>query len=384
MYTKIFLGLFITIVCMPLSASAALTITSATVNGGSSTLVLPGGDVLVSLTTNLTNNSKWKGTNWGITNTGTTPICFNTNNDKDRQSETDGLYTQTFTFTAPAVPGLYNLNLRADEQNNCGKAGSLFTLLNAVRVGTDTSAPVIAPHSDITVQGTASGATVTYTKPAATDDIDPSVAVTCSPASGSSFPVGNTTITCTAHDSAGNEANSVSFVITVLPPAPVPVVIASQDDESFKCEVEWRSCYTNGDSQFTIDIGKGSDLGTASILSVTIAKDETSPDVAHAWIATLECYTDAAHTSQCSDWIEPNSWNSSQTHLVTESATTTVDNKHWTAYFTDPLHESNFNGSHPVVFNPDYYYALVINDNGWPIKVYGTPEEPYWVLRGLQ
>jgi hypothetical protein len=54
---------------------------------------------------------------------------------------------------------------------------------------------------------------VTYTA-TATDLIDGTVAVSCSPPSGSVFPIGITTVHCTAVDSAGNSAAG-SFTVTV-------------------------------------------------------------------------------------------------------------------------------------------------------------------------
>jgi hypothetical protein len=51
----------------------------------------------------------------------------------------------------------------------------------------------------------ADGAKVTFDV-RATDDDPPNPKVTCSHASGSTFPIGETTVTCTATDRAGNEA----------------------------------------------------------------------------------------------------------------------------------------------------------------------------------
>jgi len=48
----------------------------------------------------------------------------------------------------------------------------------------------------------------------------PNVAVSCSPASGALFPVGSTTVTCTALD-ARQRADSCSFSVVVQPPAPI-------------------------------------------------------------------------------------------------------------------------------------------------------------------
>src|SRR6185312_14118846 len=52
------------------------------------------------------------------------------------------------------------------------------------------------------------GTPVTYTAPSATDAVDGTDAVTCAPASGSTLPLGHTTVTCSSADAAGNGATS--------------------------------------------------------------------------------------------------------------------------------------------------------------------------------
>jgi Ca2+-binding RTX toxin-like protein len=98
-----------------------------------------------------------------------------------------------------------------DEADNTATAS--FTVTVA-----DTTSPVISGvPADITVEATSSsGATVSYTPPTATDAVDGSVPVTCTPQSGSTFPIGTTTVTCTATDEAGNRATA-SFTVTVNP-----------------------------------------------------------------------------------------------------------------------------------------------------------------------
>ncbi|WP_298821575.1 HYR domain-containing protein, partial [uncultured Chloroflexus sp.] len=49
-----------------------------------------------------------------------------------------------------------------------------------------------------------------------------SVAVTCAPASGSVFPLGETTVSCVASDAAGNRASG-SFTVTITPAGAPPV-----------------------------------------------------------------------------------------------------------------------------------------------------------------
>ena len=68
---------------------------------------------------------------------------------------------------------------------------------------------------------TGTPAVIFYDLPSARDRADPDVSVTCSPASGSTFPAGPSTITCTATDRYGNSATSTSSVtVTLVTPTP--------------------------------------------------------------------------------------------------------------------------------------------------------------------
>jgi hypothetical protein len=79
----------------------------------------------------------------------------------------------------------------------------------------DTTPPSIAAHDNVVATATSgSGAIVTYTLPTATDLVDGNVAVACLPASGAQFPLGATTVNCSATDAAGNTGTS-SFTVTV-------------------------------------------------------------------------------------------------------------------------------------------------------------------------
>src|SRR5207247_6315925 len=66
----------------------------------------------------------------------------------------------------------------------------------------DTTGPsVTCPGNVGPLQCTGTGGAVaTYTTPGATDTCDASPTVSCSPASGSTFALGVTTVTCTARD----------------------------------------------------------------------------------------------------------------------------------------------------------------------------------------
>jgi hypothetical protein len=76
--------------------------------------------------------------------------------------------------------------------------------------------------SDMTLTtGDPAGATLNYAAPGATDAADPAPNVNCLPASGSTIPVGTTTITCTATDAAGLHT-SASFTAKVSYVSPIP------------------------------------------------------------------------------------------------------------------------------------------------------------------
>jgi hypothetical protein len=81
----------------------------------------------------------------------------------------------------------------------------------------DTTPPTIDAHPDITVTAQDStGAVVNYTPPATHDIVDGDGVATCSPPPGTLFSIGDTTVTCTATDAAGNQATPVTFVVHVV------------------------------------------------------------------------------------------------------------------------------------------------------------------------
>jgi hypothetical protein len=107
-----------------------------------------------------------------------------------------------------------------DAQNGLDEATVSGTFTVTV---VDTEAPTISDNIDIvrTTTGT-TGVAVTFTLPTASDNSGVAPTVTCNRASGATFPIGTTTVTCTATDGAGNSASS-SFTVTVnssggLPP----------------------------------------------------------------------------------------------------------------------------------------------------------------------
>ena len=95
-----------------------------------------------------------------------------------------------------------------DAAGNEGSASFAVTVV-------DTTAPAITVPGTLTAEATGpAGAPVTYTV-TATDTVSGSVAAACTPSSGATFPLGTTSVVCTAIDAAGNEG-SASFAVTVV------------------------------------------------------------------------------------------------------------------------------------------------------------------------
>jgi hypothetical protein len=92
----------------------------------------------------------------------------------------------------------------------------------------DTTPPAITVPADMTVAPkSAAGAAVTFTA-TATDLVSGVVTPSCTPASGATFPIGATTVTCSAHDAAANAASKTFKVTVSTPSAPTLTVPADR------------------------------------------------------------------------------------------------------------------------------------------------------------
>jgi|GEM_PF-2432249 len=85
-----------------------------------------------------------------------------------------------------------------------------------VRIWQDDAAPVLSAPASVEVTATGvDGAVVEYDAATAVDDVDGEVPVECVPASGQTFPLGETAVTCSATDAAG-QAGSAEFTVNVV------------------------------------------------------------------------------------------------------------------------------------------------------------------------
>jgi hypothetical protein len=161
--------------------------------------------------------------------------------------------------------------------------------------------------ADITVNATnPAGAQVTYTPPTASDEGGETPSVNCDHASGSTFPIGKTTVTCTTSDADdANSPVSGSFTVTVrdtdLGMANVPGTVAATatgksgaavtytpptvvDEDSpasatVNCLPASGSTFPIGTTTVTCTVSDTEDLNTPPTVSFTVAVISQSGDL---------------------------------------------------------------------------------------------------------
>jgi hypothetical protein len=150
----------------------------------------------------------------------------------------------------------------------------------------DTTAPTLDPHADqVAGQDYGEGAHVPFA-PAVTaqDTVDSAPDVVCDHESGSAFPFGDTPVTCTATDDAGNTSEPLVFTVTVqtgpFPEAPVidlkPPALTNSASAHFefstsgtlasvRCELDGGPSVDCTDSQDYADLTEGPHLFTVRV-----------------------------------------------------------------------------------------------------------------------
>lgn len=127
----------------------------------------------------------------------------------------------------PAPGSVFPLGATMVSCSATDAAGNSANAAFTVKV-VDTTPPTFpTPPADVTVEATSpSGAVVTYSLPAATDLVDPSPTVECAPPSGNVFPLGTTTVGCTALDFSGNLSPPALFEVNVVDTTPPVLTVA--------------------------------------------------------------------------------------------------------------------------------------------------------------
>jgi len=132
--------------------------------------------------------------------------------------------TASCTPTSGSIFALGDTTVTCTASDAAGNAATPTQFVVTVR---DSTPPTIDPHADILgVEATGpDGAAVPYVSPATHDLVDGAGTASCAPASGSTFALGSTFVTCSASDAAGNAAQGTQFHVTVVDTT-APVVIA--------------------------------------------------------------------------------------------------------------------------------------------------------------
>jgi endo-1,4-beta-xylanase len=152
----------------------------------------------------------------------------------------------------------------------------------------DVLPPRLGGHDDVAVTATdRTGARVTFALPEAGDTRDGRLVPTCAPGSGTLFPVGTTTVTCTAVDAAGNTASRPTTfdVVVAAPVADLRAVVSGPATVSHNRTATYRVTVTNAGPSTAeglavvlgttglkkVDGGRGGATGTVSVGGTTLS-----------------------------------------------------------------------------------------------------------------
>ncbi|MGW5667717.1 VWA domain-containing protein [Micromonospora sp. NPDC003776] len=136
---------------------------------------------------------------------------------KTRRSGSDVPFAETITVAADAAQGA-TLYCTVDFLLNGLSGGPAFVERISVKVNDVTPPTVVVDDRTVEATGPA-GAVINYPA-SATDNVDGPLTPTCAPPPGSTFPLGATTVTCTATDAAGNTGTDTAVMRVVDTTAP--------------------------------------------------------------------------------------------------------------------------------------------------------------------
>ena len=209
----------------------------------------------------------------------------------------DAAPTSPTVSCTPAGGSTFELGTTTVNCSATDAAGNVGTASFTVTVE-DTTAPVVTPATNITREATsAAGAVVTYSGASASDLVDGSITPTCTPASGGTFALGATTVTCEATDDAGNTGQA-SFTVTVSDTTdPLLTVSGDMTAEATGpsgAAVTFSASATDdvdGDVQVECDPASGSTFALGTTAVDCSATDDSGNSVSASFTITVEDMT---------------------------------------------------------------------------------------------
>src|SRR3989442_6074235 len=128
---------------------------------------------------------------------------------------TTEIYTLSRHDALPISFGFGTTTVTCVATDDHGTTGSATFTIRVV----DSTPPGLPVPADIVVEAVSHAGTAVSFSASATDIVDGTVPVSCTPASGSTFPLGTTLVSCSAADSHGN-VGTKSFHVTVRDTTP--------------------------------------------------------------------------------------------------------------------------------------------------------------------
>jgi hypothetical protein len=130
------------------------------------------------------------------------------------------------SLSAPCEPTTYTMGANSVTCKATDVAGNTGTSSPFTVTVQDTTGPTLSLPAPTAAATSLAGATVSYNA-SANDLVDGAVSVSCSPASGSTFPIGVTPVNCSAADSRSNNSSG-SFSVTVTNSGPTITIPGQQ------------------------------------------------------------------------------------------------------------------------------------------------------------
>ncbi|HEY8095312.1 MAG TPA: DUF6701 domain-containing protein [Methylobacter sp.] len=292
---------------------AALTVNSATLNGGTSITVSGGATISVAVSETNTGGSNWMSTRFRTTNI-TTNVQITTCVDTPDHNG-NGTYSETFNITAPATAGTYDVGVRAYSDNTCGGGGgansSTVTLASGIIVYTVPTATTNAASSLTTTGATlngsvsSNGASTTVTFDYGTTIAYGSTATaTASPlaanAVATGVPAAVTGLTCntTYHfrvngvNSAGTTNGSdLTFTTSACPTLPTAITSAATSVVATGATLNGTVSSNGASTTVIFDYGLTTAYGSSATATQSPLATGASGSAVSAAVSSLTCNT---------------------------------------------------------------------------------------------